>query len=670
MSFGNPQILWLIPVVLPLLTWFLWLAWRKRRHLMAQFVQSRLLAQLTVGVSARWQILRQALLVLAVGFLLLTLASPRWGFQWEEAKRRGLDIVVAVDTSRSMLAEDISPNRLARAKLAALDLLKLAKSDRLGLVAFAGTAFLQCPLTLDDEAYRQSVNLLQVGLLPQGGTAITEAIRTAQSAFKDGGDNDKVLVLFTDGEDQDTGAAEAAEAASREGMRIFTVGVGTPKGELLRQRNERSGQVEPIKDDAGQPVMSRLNEALLQQISTVARGFYLPLRGADTMATLYRDGLASLKKAEITSRFVKQMQERYQWPLAAAIALLILELFIREQKRVENSAEIRTAANEGLKKAVAAILAGCLVSTAHAVPPSQALRKYADRQYGEALQDYLALKQKHPDDGRYAYNAGAAAYRAGDFQAAVTNFNAALATVDLPVPLQQRSYYNLGNSLFRAGEQAEDPQQKSAQWQQAVERFESALKLDAQDESAKHNRDLVKQKLEELKQQQSKSPQNKSDQKKDDQKNQDQNQGDSKQDPQDQEQKKDQQGQQGQESNDKKQSESKPDQDKQDDSDPGASKPQDQPQPKKQDAPKDKQAQKQGSKEDQKEQQRQAAEQADQAPGQGDPAEQGGQSVPLGQMTPQQAQQLLDTQKGEEKALLFLPPQDAKNGRPRRLRDW
>ena len=129
--------------------------------------------------------------MLAVACLILALARPQWGFAWEEVKQRGLDIVVAIDTSKSMLAEDIAPNRLARAKLAALDLMQQAKSDRLGLVAFAGNAFLQCPLTIDDAAFRQSVEALDVNTIPQGGTAIAEAIETALTAFKEG-DNHKV----------------------------------------------------------------------------------------------------------------------------------------------------------------------------------------------------------------------------------------------------------------------------------------------------------------------------------------------------------------------------------------------------------------------------------------------------------------------------------------------
>ena len=208
--FANPQVLWLLLILVAPLCTFLFWSWRTKQKLIAQFVQSRLLANLTIGVSQTRQKLRLVLLAAAVFFLILAMARPQWGFSWEETKQQGLDIVVAIDTSRSMLAEDLAPNRLTRAKLAALDLMRLAKSDRLGLVAFAGSAFLQCPLTLDEEAFRQSVEALDTGIIPQGGTAVTEAIQSALTAFEKGNDNQKVLVLFTDGEDHDSGALARA----------------------------------------------------------------------------------------------------------------------------------------------------------------------------------------------------------------------------------------------------------------------------------------------------------------------------------------------------------------------------------------------------------------------------------------------------------------------------
>jgi Ca-activated chloride channel family protein len=193
---------------------------------MSQFIQARLLPNLTVGLSARRQRIRTTAIVGAVVCLILTLARPQWGFSWEEARLRGLDIVVAIDTSKSMLAEDIAPNRLTRAKMATLDLVQQARSDRLGLVAFAGSAFLQCPLTIDDAAFRQSLDSLDVTTIPEGGTAIAESIRSALTAFKEG-ENHKVLVIFTDGEDHDSGAVDAAKDAAEQGCKIFTIGIST-----------------------------------------------------------------------------------------------------------------------------------------------------------------------------------------------------------------------------------------------------------------------------------------------------------------------------------------------------------------------------------------------------------------------------------------------------------
>src|SRR3954466_15707908 len=157
MTFAHPKILWLLGDFPPLLLAFFWWAWRRRQELVTQFIQARLLPGLTVGISPARLKLRLACLILSVICLILALARPQWGFDWEPAKQRGLDIIMAIDTSKSMLAEDIAPNRLVRAKLAALDLMQQARSDRLGLIAFAGSAFLQCPLTIDDAVFRQSV---------------------------------------------------------------------------------------------------------------------------------------------------------------------------------------------------------------------------------------------------------------------------------------------------------------------------------------------------------------------------------------------------------------------------------------------------------------------------------------------------------------------------------
>ena len=344
MLLAHAQLLWLLAVVPPLMLAFFWWSGRRRQQLVTQFIQARLLPALTVGISPARLKLRLGLLVLAVISLLLALARPQWGFDWEPTKQRGLDIIVAIDTSKSMLAEDIAPNRLARAKLAALDLARQAKSDRIGLVAFAGTAFLQCPLTIDDTAFRQSVEALDVNIIPQGGTALAEAIDTALAAFKEG-ESYKALVLLTDGEDHDSGALEAAKRAAQAGLQIFTVGVGTTDGELLRIK-DANGKNDFVRDEQGNVVKSHLNEDLLRDVAKATDyGIYLRLQGATAMETLYQQGLSKLPKSEHQEKLVRRYHERYHWPLALAIICLLAELLLPERKReTRTSAAKRTLA--------------------------------------------------------------------------------------------------------------------------------------------------------------------------------------------------------------------------------------------------------------------------------------------------------------------------------------
>lgn len=498
MTFANPNMLWLLLVVPPALLGFFWWAGRTRQRLLTQFIQARLLPTLTVGISARRQKIRAGCLVLAVICLIVALARPQWGFDWQEMRLRGLDIVVAVDTSKSMLAEDIAPNRLARAKLAALELMQRARADRLGLVAFAGSAFLQCPLTIDDSAFRQSVEALNVNIIPQGGTAIAEAIETALTAFKEG-DNYKVLVLFTDGEDHDSGAVEAAEKAAKEGMRIFTIGIGTTEGELLRIKDAQ-GASDYVRDPQGNVVKSHLNEELLRKIAGATEGgFYLPLRGAKAIDTLYDQGLAKLPKSEHQQKFVRQYHERYHWPLAVAIVLLLVEMLFPERKREPKARPVPAPSRQAAVPTAVALLL-LLLPVALQGSPASALREYQAGQFDQAVKDYEQLLKRKSDDPRLHFNAGAAAYRARQFEEAAKQFNATQKSPD--VKLQGQAYYNEGNALFRLGESNPDLKKREASWEKALQSYQSAIKLAPQDGDAQYNQEYVTRKLEELKQQQ------------------------------------------------------------------------------------------------------------------------------------------------------------------------
>lgn len=332
MNIVSPLYLWLLLCLLPALVLFLWWTWIRRQRAIRDFVPTRLLKQLTIGVSTPRQLLKRVIMVLAVAALLVTLARPRWGQIEQETQGSGLDIVVCFDVSRSMLAADLKPNRLMRAKLAAYELLSMTRTDRLGLVAFAGSAFLQCPLALDPEAFRQSVGALDTEVIPDAGTTIGEAIREARTAFVDDSQATRVIVIFTDGEDHEPGAIEAAARAQSTGIRVFTVGVGSAEGDLLRT-SDPFGNVIFLRDETGNVIRSRLDEEQLKAIAETGGGFYVSLQSPQAMEHLYQRGLEVLPKGGFAGTRLRQWQERYQWPLALGLLLLLIEVLIPEARK-------------------------------------------------------------------------------------------------------------------------------------------------------------------------------------------------------------------------------------------------------------------------------------------------------------------------------------------------
>jgi Ca-activated chloride channel family protein len=508
MRFEHPNILWLLLVLPPALLAFFWWAMRSRQKLLVQFIEARLLSQLTVGISPTRQIIRFGCLVLAAALLVVTLARPQHGFDLQEVEQRGLDIVVAVDTSKSMLATDIAPNRLARAKLAALELMQKAGTDRMGLVAFAGDAFLECPLTIDNTAFQQCVQALDVNSIPQGGTAIATAINTALTAFKEDSRH-QVLVLLTDGEDNDTGALEAAQNAAKAGLKIFTIGIGTAAGDLLRV-TEANGNSDYVRDEQGNVVKSHLNEELLQQIAGATGGFYLPLRGANAIDMLYDRGLAPLPKTEGKERLVRRYHEQFHWPLALAMLLLLAELFLPERKWERNNAnnirprpgplpqERENHSPVSAATGTVVLLALLVLPGVASASPASALREYKSGDYTNALQEFERLAQVNTNDLRLVFNAGAAAYRATNFDTALKKFQAATLSPD--VKLQQQAHYNLGNTLYRLGELKFEPDTEGLtaleeSWQRAIKSYEHAAALNTNDTDVACNLAFVKQQL-------------------------------------------------------------------------------------------------------------------------------------------------------------------------------
>ncbi|HTR43213.1 MAG TPA: VWA domain-containing protein [Pseudomonadales bacterium] len=512
-SFGSPNMLWLLLIVPPALALFFWWRERVRQQLLGQFIEARLLSALTVGVSPQRRKIRFTLIIVASVFLILALARPRHGYDLQEVEQSGLDIVVAVDTSKSMLAQDIVPSRLQRAKLAALELMQDAKSDRLGLVAFAGQAFLECPLTVDDTAFEQSVQALDIDSVSQGGTGIANAITTAETAFKENG-HSKTLVLLTDGEDNvdETAALNAAKDAAKNGLKIFTIGIGTTDGDLIRITGQ-DGNSDYVRDSGGNVVKTRLNETLLREIAGATGGFYLPLRGANVMDALYERGLAPLPKTQGAGRMIRNYHEWYHLPLAIAILLLLAEMLVPERTRTKGTiqrtpqpfmsvpqpAKIEVARAGELPPVLAAmvLVAFLLLPLAAMGSPDSALHAYNSGNFTNALTEYSKLAEIQTNDYRLVFNAGDAAYRSTNFDLAQTLFQDVTLAPD--INLQQKAYYNLGNTQFQIAKQATDLDGVQSGFETAEKSYQRAVEINTNDVDAKFNLQYTKDYIERIK---------------------------------------------------------------------------------------------------------------------------------------------------------------------------
>ena len=311
---------------------YVW-ALKRRRKLLNRFAEKSLVESIAPTVSVRRKVIKMIVLATALGLMVFSLARPQWGFEWKESKFRGIDLLIAIDVSKSMLANDVKPNRLERVKLAVKDLVKKLNGDRVGLVAFAGTAFLQCPLTIDYNGFLLTLDDLSVNTIPRGGTSISSAIREAINIFKGQDKKYKTLILITDGDDLEGDPQKAAKEAADEGIKIYCVGVGTSEGSLIPGVDER-GSHGWVADKGGNVVKSQLNEELLKSIAISTGGSYVRATQSDSgLVLLYDRSISKLEKKDIEGKMNKQYHERFQYFLGIAMLLLMIEPFISEKKR-------------------------------------------------------------------------------------------------------------------------------------------------------------------------------------------------------------------------------------------------------------------------------------------------------------------------------------------------
>jgi len=314
-------------VLLPVLACFILWANRRRQLALTAFVANPLWATVVPDLNPRRRAARHAAFIGAIFCLMVALGGPMWGSKSEDVQREGIDLVVALDTSGSMLATDVKPSRLVRAKLALQTILAELRDDRIGLVAFAGTAFVQCPLTFDYSAVVESLEAIEVGIIPKGGTALSAAIDASLTAFEGREGKHQAVLLISDGEDHEGMVDAAVKRAVVRGLRIYTVGVGTREGDFVPGN---SGDL--LKDPSGRLVKSRLGERNLKMIAVETGGVYVRGTGPSLgLPGLYHDYIDTLQKRRLATRRERHLEHRFQVPLSLALALLAVESLIGER---------------------------------------------------------------------------------------------------------------------------------------------------------------------------------------------------------------------------------------------------------------------------------------------------------------------------------------------------
>lgn len=342
MRFFEPIYL-LALILIPIIGMFLWWSISRKKKVLARFGDMPLIMRAASGISFGRQAGKGIMLLAAVLFLSLAAAKPQLGTHMEMMKREGVDIIIAVDVSKSMDAQDVKPGPISRLEKAKQQIRSLItpdrlRGDRVGLVAFAGEAFTQCPLTLDYTAARMFLDVIDSDIIPTPGTAIGEAIRKGTQGFIREERKHKAMILLTDGEDHDTDPLGAADEARKQGIRVYTVGIGNPEGEPIPIYNKRGERVGFKKDADGSVIISKMDETTLEKIALSTGGRYYRASPSELELDKIYDDISKMEKKELEGKMLLQYDDRFQWPLALALLFIIWEVFIPERVRVQKKA--------------------------------------------------------------------------------------------------------------------------------------------------------------------------------------------------------------------------------------------------------------------------------------------------------------------------------------------
>ena len=490
---------------LPILLALLWLLLQWKKKTAARMGDPALISLLIDSFSSVRFLVKAALVLLAFIIIVLGAANLQKPGSMENVQRKGVDVMLVLDVSKSMLARDIKPSRLEKAKQFLLRLTDQLENDRIGLILFAGRAYLQMPLTSDHGAARMYIQDASPDAVPTQGTVFGEALSMAKMAFNSKEKKYKSIVLVSDGEDHDPEAAKVAKELAANGVMINTVGIGSPDGSPIE--DPTTGELK--KDAEGHTVISKLNEAELQGLATATNGQYIRLDNVDDALITMTEQLDNAEKKAMTDAEFIDYKNYFQWFLAAAFVLLLTEFFFSERRRKKKVGKIAAPVGNAAAQAVVLLLIALTATLSTSAQNGNNLirsgnRYYKKKQLDQSLQQYQAAVKKAPDNPAANYNLGNAQFRKNDYDAAAKSYDASVSHSPGDKEMQEKGLYNKGVAMA-----------KQKKLQESIDSWKSALKLDASDSDAREN---LEKALMQLKQQQQQQQQNQQNKKKDQQK--------------------------------------------------------------------------------------------------------------------------------------------------------
>lgn len=471
MNIKNPEFT-ILYTLIPALIFFLYYSYKNSKKNLEKFCSFEKIKEIIPSFDRKFLISKFIILNLSLLFIITAIISPRWGYDWKEIEGKGANIFIALDLSKSMLADDISPSRLFRAKLEIEKLINILNGDRVGFIIFAGSSYLQSPLTHDYIMVKNWIKEIDIEAIQNPGTSIKSAIETAIKGFSYIDIGSKILIIISDGEEQDEKTKEMAQEAKKQGIKIVSIGIGSSKGAPIKYNGSL------IKDEKGKIVISRLNDSMLKEIASLTDGKYIRSRSGNFhLEQLYRNFIrAENESVKLKSGKIQKWKESFQIFLVIAFILLILEIFL----------------GINFKNFLPSLL---LMSLLINTNPTQAFininkikanNQLKKNEFTKAKENYIKELAKNPKDSRLNYHLGVCLYKENNLEQAQNFFNQSIENNTRDKFLKEKSFYNLGNTLF-----------KKQEYKNAIFNYEQALKIDPEDKKAEFNLKLAKKLLEE-----------------------------------------------------------------------------------------------------------------------------------------------------------------------------